>query len=97
MYTISMNHLLFFSGSDCDHCAVMRRLIERLEHEFGIIVIEKQVWNSEADYRLLESYTREKECPGIPVFVNTQTNVILCGEITYKQLTAWAQGANVIQ
>ncbi len=92
-----MNHLLFFSGADCDHCEIMRRLIERLQSEFGISIEEREVWNTESNYRLLENYTKDRECPGIPVFVNTQSNVVLCGEISYKQLMSWAQGGNVIQ
>ncbi|HQV64768.1 MAG TPA: hypothetical protein PKZ56_00865 [Candidatus Paceibacterota bacterium] len=92
-----MNHLLFFSGADCDHCEIMRRLISRMETEFGIIVDEREVWTNESNYRLMENYTHNTDCPGIPVFVNTTTNVALCGEVTYKQLVSWAQGANVIQ
>lgn len=92
-----MNHLIFFSGVDCPHCDIMRRLIERLKTEFSIDVEEKEVWQHENNYRLMENYTRDHDCPGIPVFVNTETNVILCGETTYKQLLSWAQGGNVIQ
>lgn len=94
---VTMNHLLFFTGQDCSHCELMRGLIERLDHEFGISVEEKEVWKNEANYRLLEGYIKDHDCPGIPVFVNTQTGVILCGEISYKQLMSWAQGGNVIQ
>lgn len=92
-----MNHLIFFSGIDCPHCDIMRRLIERLKNEFSIDVEEKEVWQHETNYRLMENYTRGHDCPGIPMFINTQTSVILCGEITYKQLLSWAQGGNVLQ
>lgn len=92
-----MNHLLFFSGTDCDHCEIMRRLIDRLNHEMDITVDEREVWNNESNYRLLENYTTGRECPGIPVFVNTKSNVVLCGEISYNQLKSWAMGANVVQ
>ena len=92
-----MNHLIFFSGNDCPHCDVMRRLIERIESEFGIFIEEREVWQNESNYRLLENYIKHHECPGIPVFVNTQTGVLLCGEVTYRQLLSWAQGGNVIQ
>lgn len=92
-----MNHLIFFSGADCPHCDVMRHLIERLYTEFGIQVEEREVWRNESNYRLLENYTNNHECPGIPVFVNTQTGVLLCGEVTYRQLLSWAQGGNVVQ
>lgn len=92
-----MNHLIFFSGNDCPHCDIMRRLIKRLKTEFSIEVEEKEVWQHENNYRLMENYTHNHDCPGIPVFVNTETNVILCGEVSYKQLLSWAQGGNVIQ
>ncbi len=92
-----MNHLLFFSGIACDHCEIMRRLIGRLFEDMGIRVDEREVWQNESNYRLLENYTREKSCPGIPVFINTQTGVVLCGEISYTQLKNWAMGANVVQ
>jgi glutaredoxin len=92
-----MNHLLFFSGADCDHCEVMRRLISRMKDEFGISVDEREVWHNEDNYKLMESCTKESGCPGIPVFVNTTTGVVLCGEVTYKQLVSWAQGGNVVQ
>ena len=96
-YTFIMNHLLFFTGNDCPHCDMMRKLAERLDHEFGITVDEREIWQNETNYRLLENYLEKKDCPGIPVFVNTQTGVLLCGEITYKQLQSWAFGGNVIQ
>ncbi len=92
-----MNHLIFFSGSDCPHCDIMRRLIERLVTEFNITIDEQEVWQNESNYRRMENYIRNNNCPGIPIFVNTETNVILCGEVTYKQLLSWAQGGNVIQ
>jgi glutaredoxin len=92
-----MNHLLFFSGADCPHCDIMRNLIKRLNIEFDIIIEEHEVWNNEANYRLLENYTTNHDCPGIPVFINTQSGVVLCGEVSYKQLTSWAMGGNVVQ
>ncbi len=93
-----MTHLLFFSGSDCPHCDIMRNLIARLSNEWGVIVDEREVWQNESNYRLLENYTREKEgCSGVPVFVNTKTGVILCGEVSYQDLMHWAQGGNVVQ
>lgn len=93
---MTSSHLIFFSGSDCPHCEIMRNLVERLEQE-GIIVQEKEVWNNESNYRLLENYLEQSDCPGIPVFVNTHTGVVLCGEVTYKQLWSWAMGGNVVQ
>ncbi len=92
-----MNHLLFFSGKDCDHCDAMRPLIARLNYEQGVLPEEHEVWGNEANYRLMENYSRAMSCQGIPVFVNTKTGVVLCGEITYKQLVDWATGKIVVQ
>jgi glutaredoxin len=92
-----MNHLLFFMGTDCPHCEIMKRLIDRLDTEFGISVTVHDVWKDEKAYRLLENYTKKSDCEGIPVFINTQTDVVLCGEVSYKQLQSWAMGGNVVQ
>lgn len=92
-----MNHLLFFMGTDCPHCEIMKRLIDRLNHEFQISVTIHNVWENENSYRLLENFTKNKPCEGVPVFVNTQTGIVLCGEISYKQLQSWAMGGNVVQ
>lgn len=75
----------------------MKKLLDRLEQELGIVVQEKEVWGNESNYRLLENYLGHTDCPGIPVLVNTQTRVVLCGEVSYKQLQSWAMGANVVQ
>jgi glutaredoxin len=92
-----MKHLLFFTGTDCSHCEIMKRLVERLEVEFNIEIQTHDIWQDEKAYRLLENYTQEKKCDGVPVFVNSQTGVVLCGEISYKQLQSWAMGGNVVQ
>jgi hypothetical protein len=92
-----MEYLLFFIGADCPHCETMRGLVARLKDDLGITVQEREVWGNESNYRLLENYLVNHDCPGVPVFVNTKTGVILCGEVSYKQITAWATGGNVIQ
>jgi hypothetical protein len=75
----------------------MRILLDRLENELTIEVTEYEIWNNESHYRLLENYLKDKDCPGVPVFVNTQSGVILCGEVTYQLLRSWAMGGNVVQ
>ena len=92
-----MNHLLFFMGTDCPHCEIMKRLVERLSYEFQISVTTHNVWENENSYRLLENFTKNHDCEGIPVFVNTQTGIVLCGEVSYKQLQSWAMGGNIVQ
>lgn len=89
------NHLLFFYGTDCPHCEAMRPLIAKLAFEKGIILDERDVWMSQADFRIYENYQdavrkNDPDCYGLPFFYNTTNNEYLCGEVNYKTLKAWA-------
>jgi thiol-disulfide isomerase/thioredoxin len=90
-----MTNLLFFTGTECPHCALMRPLVAKLSFETGLVVEERDTWKSETDYRLLENYQEEigdHECQGIPFFYNTDSKAFLCGEVSYKELKKWATG-----
>lgn len=93
----SKSHLLFFKGDGCPHCESMRVFCDRLEREYGHAIEEKEVWGDERNTRLYDNYRKEVSCDGLPLFVNTKTGVILCGEVSYHLLRRWAEGANVIQ
>ncbi len=90
-----MNHKLFFYGTDCPHCDAMRPLIGKLAFDAGIILDERDVWTNQADFRLYENYQNhvaktDPECMGLPFFYDTKTGSYLCGEVSYKELLAWA-------
>ena len=92
-----MNHLLIFSGTECPHCEVMKPLLAKLSFETGLVPEIRDIWKSEKDARLLKNYRdevikKDPECDGIPFFYNTKTKQYLCGEVSYKQLKAWAIG-----
>jgi thiol-disulfide isomerase/thioredoxin len=92
---MKQNHLLFFYGTDCPHCEAMRPLIAKLAFETGIILDERDVWVSQADYRIYENYqnqvrVNDPDCLGLPFFYNTTTKAYLCGEVNYRTLKKWA-------
>lgn len=74
----------------------MRVLITKLNFELGATVTELDVVG---DIQALDQYEslRTPDCDGLPYFWNTETGVPLCGEVSYKILSAWAQGANIVQ
>lgn len=89
------NHLLFFYGTDCPHCEAMRPLIAKLAFDTGIVLDERDVWTSQADFRIYENYQdlvrkNDPDCYGLPFFYNTKNKSYLCGEVNYKTLKAWA-------
>lgn len=86
--------LLMFTGTECPHCEIMRPLAARLTYETGIALEERDTWKKQSDYRLLENYQTavgDPDCDGIPFFYNTDTGAFLCGEVSYKELKAWAK------
>jgi thiol-disulfide isomerase/thioredoxin len=90
-----MNQKIFFYGTECPHCEVMRPLIARLVFDTGIILDERDVWVNQTDYRLYENYQntvmkKDPECEGLPFFYDTKSQAYLCGKVSYKDLHAWA-------
>jgi hypothetical protein len=69
----------------------MHELVERLEKEEGIKVEAIEVWhNKENEARLI---ALDKDfCGGVPFFYNTKTEKWICGQDSYENLKAWAQG-----
>lgn len=73
----------------------MRPLIAKLAFDTGIILDERDVWKNQADFRIYENYQdlvkkTDPECEGLPFFYDTQTGTYLCGEVSYRELKAWA-------
>lgn len=90
-----MNNRLMFHARECPHCRVMMPLVERLEQETGIKIEKREVWHDEKNADLMRSYRDiiEPKCGGqlrTPTFMNTETNDIICGEVEYEVLLAWA-------
>ena len=84
-----MSHLLEFYGTECEHCARMRELVERLESEEGVKVERLEVWhNLENEKKLFE--LDKSLCGGVPFFYNLKTKKWICGEVPYSELKEWA-------
>lgn len=86
-----MSHLLEFYGDECPHCVRMHVLVERLKREEGIEVLSLEVWHHKDNEERLLGLDKDF-CGGVPFFYNTKTHKWICGEDSYKNLLAWAQG-----
>jgi len=90
-----MKKLLLFYARECPHCRRMLPLVDRLETETGVVLERLEVWHDEANADLMRSYRSVigPKCGGqlrTPTFLNTETNDLLCGEVDYETLKAWA-------
>lgn len=83
--------LLEFYGRECPHCKNMDPLIKKLEKEEGKKVERYEVWHNNGNAKKMEGYDNGR-CGGVPFFVNTKTDEIICGEASYESLKAWAKG-----
>lgn len=81
--------LLEFYGTECGHCQVMKSLVARLVKETGVEVQEYETWHNEANEMMRQKYDTVG-CGGVPFFVNTDTGAVICGEVSYEELRAWA-------
>lgn len=81
--------LLDFYGKECPHCVKMMPLVDRLEKEAGVKVERYEVWHNGDNAKKMEEYDKGR-CGGVPFFVNTDTDKIICGETTYEELKTWA-------
>jgi len=90
-----MKKLLMFYARECPHCKVMLPIVDKLEKETGVEVEKLEVWHNEKNADLMRSYRSvlAPKCGGqlrTPTFFNTEAHDILCGEIEYDALKAWA-------
>jgi thiol-disulfide isomerase/thioredoxin len=82
-----------FFGQECGHCLAMNPLIARLEKETGLTVEKIETWHNEENETQRASFDKG-QCGGVPFFVNTDTGAVLCGEVPYAELVAWATGTH---
>ncbi len=81
--------LIMFFGTECEHCAKMEKLVQKLEKEIGVSVIRLEVWHDKENRKTMEELDIEP-CDGVPFFLNQETEKTLCGEGTYDELKTWA-------
>ncbi len=90
-----MSKLIMFHGQECPHCRRMMPLIEKLEGETAVRFDKREIWHDEKNADLMRSYKPviTPKCGGqlrVPTFINTETNDVICGEVEYDKLKAWA-------
>ncbi len=84
--------LIDFYGRECPHCHKMEPLVERLEQEAGVKVEKFEVWHDAENAKKMARYDNGR-CGGVPFFMNTETGAMICGEVSYEELKAWAAPA----
>lgn len=82
-------HLLEFYGKECPPCIEMAPLVAELEKELGLTVRRYEVWHNEENARVMAEYDKGR-CGGVPFLINTKTERIICGIVSYDELKAWA-------
>ncbi len=90
-----MARLIMFHGQECPHCRRMMPLVEKLERETGVVFEKREIWHDEANADLMRSFRPviAAKCGGqlrVPTFLNAETNDVICGEVAYEKLKAWA-------
>jgi thiol-disulfide isomerase/thioredoxin len=90
-----MARLLMFHGRECPHCKKMMPLVERLEQETTIRFEKYEIWHDEKNADLMRSYRPviTSKCGGqlrVPTFLNVDSSDVVCGEMDYDKLKAWA-------
>jgi hypothetical protein len=69
----------------------MEGLADKLKSDTGIDLKRLEIDQSDENLKYMESLDTEP-CGGVPFFVNTKTGKTLCGEVSYEELTNWAEG-----
>ncbi len=78
-----------FFGTECEHCAKMEKIVQKLEKEKNIKVNRFEVWHEKENRMTMEALDIEP-CGGVPFFLNQETTKTICGEATYEELKDWA-------
>ena len=91
-----MSRKIMFHGRECLHCKAMIPLVEKIAQETGVVVERLEVWHDEKNADLMRSFRPliSAKCGGqlrVPTFLDPGSSDVLCGEVPYEALKAWAQ------
>lgn len=94
-----LNNVIEFYGATCPHCISMKPIIADLEKENGLEITKLEVWEHPENEQKMQEYADiiGDACgglPGVPSFVNTETNQALCGEHDKADILALINGAD---
>lgn len=82
-----------FYGETCPHCIDMMPIVDALIAE-GIPIEKHEVWKNVANATRMEE-VNEDRCPGVPFFINTETEQWICGGTDEATLRRWAAGEKI--
>lgn len=82
-----------FYGKTCPHCVEMMPIVDKMIEE-GIEIEKFEVWEDETNSAKMEEVNKDR-CPGVPFFLNTDTDQWICGSSSEEQLRAWAAGEDI--
>jgi len=87
-----MKEILFFYGTECTHCIIVEKHVDKLICE-GFNIKKVEVWHNKENDKMMEELDKGDDmCGGVPFFLNQITNKTICGEATYKEIKNWAEG-----
>lgn len=80
-----------YFGDTCPHCIEMRPMVEKLEHELGVSVEKREVWNNDENAKILEGIDNGL-CGGVPFFYDDVRKTFICGATDEATMRAWMKG-----
>lgn len=84
--------LLEFYGKECPHCITMMPLVDQVAKELKVDVQKLETWHNPKNEALRKEKDADSACGGVPFFYNEESGKALCGESSYEELKAWAEG-----
>jgi thiol-disulfide isomerase/thioredoxin len=83
----------FFYGEECPHCHDMMPIVDKMIAE-GIEIKKFETWHNREN---AQKYAGMKcgSCNGVPLFVNTQTGLWICGATSEERMRKLASGKNM--
>ena len=82
-----------FYGETCPHCVEMMPIVDKLIEE-GIEIEKLEVWKDEKNNEKFKELNKDR-CPGVPFFLNTDTDQWICGATDEETLRNWAKGEDI--
>ncbi len=84
-------HLIFFYGTECEHCHDMFPYIDRIEAEEKVTIVKLECWHNSKNDAIREKMDNGF-CGGLPFIFNTKSKKGICGVVPYEKFKDWALG-----
>lgn len=84
-----MQIFIFFYDQTCPACPAAARLVADIELEFQIPFKKIDVGESEADFRLFETFATACNCEGVPFLYCIEARSGLCNFESFRAIKKW--------